>query len=84
MNRRTLIGAAAASAALPLLKPGGLILASSNAATLEPEKFLSAIDRSVAESRRGIVARQYIPQPPDFPVHRAEPAYLKTVWLQID
>jgi len=24
-----------------------------------------------------------VPQPPDFPVSRAEPAYLKTVWLRI-
>jgi 23S rRNA (cytosine1962-C5)-methyltransferase len=72
------------AAALPLLKPGGLILASTNAATLEPEKFLHAIDRSLAQSRRRVVARQYIPQPPDFPVHRAEPAHLKTVWLRIE
>jgi 23S rRNA (cytosine1962-C5)-methyltransferase len=72
------------AAALPLLKPGGLMLASSNAATLAPEKFLDAIDRSLAQSRRRVVARQYIPQPPDFPVHRAEPAHLKTIWLQID
>lgn len=71
------------TAALPLLKPGGLILASSNAAALEPEKFLDAIDRSLAQSRRRVLARQYIPQPPDFPVHRDEPAHLKTVWLQI-
>jgi 23S rRNA (cytosine1962-C5)-methyltransferase len=71
------------AAALPLLKSGGLILASSNAATLEPGKFLDAIDRSLAQSRRRVLARQYIPQPPDFPVHRDEPAHLKTVWLQI-
>jgi 23S rRNA (cytosine1962-C5)-methyltransferase len=71
------------TAALPLLKPGGLILASTNAATLELEKFLEAIDRSLAQSRRRVLARQYIPQPPDFPVHRAEPAHLKTVWLQV-
>jgi 23S rRNA (cytosine1962-C5)-methyltransferase len=71
------------AAALPLLKPGGLILASSNTATLGPEKFLDAIDRSLAQSRRRVLARQYIPQPPDFPVHRDEPAHLKTIWLQI-
>jgi 23S rRNA (cytosine1962-C5)-methyltransferase len=71
------------TAALPLLRPGGIILASSNAATLEPEKFLNAIDRALAQSRRRVVARQYIPQPPDFPVHREEPAYLKTLWLQL-
>ena len=71
-------------AALPLLKPGGTLLASANAVTLEPEKFLEAIDRALEEKQRRAVARQYIPQPQDFPVHRAEPAYLKTVWLRID
>jgi hypothetical protein len=39
-------------------------------------------DHSVPLVRR-ILARQSIPQPPDFPVHRHEPAHLKTVWLQI-
>jgi len=72
------------NAALPLLKPTGLILASSNAATLEPGKFLNEIDHSLMQSHRRLLARQYIPQPPDFPVHRDEPAHLKTVWLQID
>jgi 23S rRNA (cytosine1962-C5)-methyltransferase len=71
------------TAALALLKPNGLILASSNSATLEPEKFLNEIDRSIELSDRRVLSRQYIPQPPDFPVHRDEAAHLKTVWLQI-
>ena len=72
------------SAALPLLKAGGIVLASSNSAALEPEKFLHAIDRALAQSRRRVLARHYIPQPPDFPVHRNEPAHLKTVWMRIE
>lgn len=72
------------TAALPLLKPAGLLLASANAAALAPEKFLDAVEAAVTRARRRIRARQYIPQPPDFPIHRSEPAYLKTVWLQID
>ncbi len=72
-----------AAAALPLLKPDGLMFASCNAATLEPDKFLGMIDSAIAKSRRAVLARQYIPQPPDFPIHRLEPAYLKTVWLRI-
>jgi 23S rRNA (cytosine1962-C5)-methyltransferase len=71
------------AAALPLLKAGGLLLASCNTATLEPEKFLEAIDRATAQARRKVAARHYLPQPPDFPITRAEPAYLKTVWLRI-
>jgi hypothetical protein len=31
-----------------------------------------------------LVRSFYVPQPPDFPITRAEPGYLKTVWLQFD
>jgi 23S rRNA (cytosine1962-C5)-methyltransferase len=72
------------AAALPLLRPGGFILASTNAATLAPEKFLDSIEIAINQSRRRLRAKHYAPQPPDFPVHRSEPAYLKTVWLLID
>jgi len=37
----------------------------------------------VKSAKRKIVQQHYVPQPPDFPVHRDEPAYLKTVWLRI-
>ena len=33
---------------------------------------------------RRIAQRHYAPQPPDFPIERVEPAYLKTVWMQIE
>jgi 23S rRNA (cytosine1962-C5)-methyltransferase len=72
-----------AGAALPLLKAGGVLLASTNAARLEPEDFLETVAGAVRSARRKILKRHYVPQPPDFPVHRDEPAYLKTVWLKI-
>ncbi len=71
------------TAALPLLKPGGVLLASTNAAGLEPESFLEVIRSSVSDARRRITQQHYVPQPPDFPISRAEPAYLKTVWLRV-
>jgi 23S rRNA (cytosine1962-C5)-methyltransferase len=70
-------------AALLVLKPGGVLFASTNAARLEPEKFLEMITASVRAKGRKILRQQYFPQPPDFPVHRNEPAYLKTVWMQV-
>ena len=70
-------------AALPLLKPGGVLFGSSNAARWKPEEFLGIIEEAIATSGRRILKKHYAPQPPDFPVSRAEPAYLKTVWLQI-
>ena len=70
-------------AALPLLKSEGILLASTNAASLKPEKFLETIEAASKSAKRKIVRQHYVPQPPDFPIHRDEPAYLKTVWLRI-
>jgi len=69
-------------AALRLLKPDGVLLASTNAAMLEPERFLEMILDAARASGRRILQEHYVPQPPDFPISRAEPAYLKTVWLR--
>ena len=72
-----------AGTALAVLRPGGVLFASTNAARLEPERFLEDIRAAVARAGRQITAQHYVPQPPDFPVSRAEPAYLKTVWMRI-
>ena len=66
-----------------MLKPGGVLLASTNAAKLEPEKFLAMIEEAAGKSRRKILQQHYVPQPPDFPISRDESAYLKTVWLRV-
>lgn len=69
--------------ALPLLRPGGVLFVSANAAGFTAEKFLAAAGQAVKAAGRTVAARHYVPQPPDFPVCRAEPAYLKTVWLRV-
>jgi len=69
--------------ALPLVKPGGVLFASTNAADWLPEKFLADVEKAIHSARRKILQRHHVPQPPDFPISRAEPAYLKTVWLRI-
>jgi 23S rRNA (cytosine1962-C5)-methyltransferase len=69
--------------ALPLLKPEGILLASANAAKLSQEGFMAAIEAAVRRSKRAILQEHYFPQPPDFPVSRAEPAYLKTLWMKV-
>lgn len=71
------------SAALALLRAGGVLFASTNAADWPPEQFLAAVARPIQAARRPVLQRHYAPQPPDFPVSRSEPAYLKTVWLRI-
>jgi len=69
--------------ALPLVRPGGVLFASTNATQLSPEVFLKVLRNSITRSRRGLLQEHYVPQPPDFPVSRGEPAYLKTVWLRV-
>jgi len=69
--------------ALKVLKPGGILFASSNAARWEPPKFVQAVRDAIILSKRKIVREHYVPQPPDFPISKAEPAYLKTLWMQI-
>jgi 23S rRNA (cytosine1962-C5)-methyltransferase len=71
------------TAALPVLKPGGSLFASTNAAGWPPENFLVDVETAIHAAKRKILQRHYVPQPPDFPISRAEPAYLKTVWLRI-
>jgi 23S rRNA (cytosine1962-C5)-methyltransferase len=71
------------AAALPVLKPGGVLFASTNAADWRPEDFLAQVEGAIRKHGRRIVQQHYVPQPPDFPVSRAEPAYLKTVWLRV-
>jgi len=70
-------------AALPVLKPGGVLLASTNAARLEPEEFVLQVGAAVVQGGRKVLQQHYVPQPVDFPTHREEPAYLKTLWLRI-
>lgn len=72
-----------ARATLPLLKANGVLLASTNAAKLAPEKFLASLTAAIRGERRSILQQHYQPQPPDFPTSRGEPAYLKTVWIRI-
>lgn len=74
----TLVGSA-----LPLLRPGGVLLASTNAAQLEPERFVATVEQAITSAGRACLNRHYAPQPPDFPVSRAEPAYLKTLWVRL-
>ena len=71
------------TAALGVLKPSGVLLASTNAAELLPEDFLAQINEAIRATRRKILQQHYVPQPPDFPISRDEPAYLKTIWLRV-
>ncbi len=71
------------AAALPLLKQGGILLASTNAVGFVPEDFIATLDHAMS-GRKILQQLHYAPQPPDFPIERAEPSYLKTVWLRID
>ncbi len=68
---------------LPLVKSGGVLFASTNAAKLEPEDFVAQVKAEIKSAGRKILAHHYAPQPPDFPIRREEPAHLKTLWLRL-
>lgn len=69
--------------ALPLLAPGGVLLASTNAARLRPEVFIEDVRGAIHRSGRRVLLERFQPQPPDFPMSREEPGYLKTVWMRV-
>jgi 23S rRNA (cytosine1962-C5)-methyltransferase len=71
------------AAALPVLKAGGVLLASANTANWPAEDFVAIVTEAVRGAGRRVVKWHYVPQPPDFPVSRAEPAYLKSMWLVV-
>ena len=72
------------AAALPVLRSGGVLFASTNAADWLPEEFLAGVETAIQGGNRKVLQHHYVPQPPDFPISRAEPAYLKTVWLRVE
>lgn len=72
------------SAFLPLASPGAALLASTNAARVEPAEFLDTLQRAVKSGGRRVFASHFAPAPPDFPVSREEPSFLKTFWLILD
>jgi 23S rRNA (cytosine1962-C5)-methyltransferase len=71
------------TAALPVLRPEGVLLASTNAADWPPEDFVAQVKAAVTQAGRRVAQEHYVPQPPDFPITRSEPGYLKTFWMRI-
>ena len=69
--------------ALKVLRSGGTLLASTNAAGLEPETFVATVKTAIVKAGRKVERERFIPQPPDFPVTREEPGYLKTFWVKV-
>jgi 23S rRNA (cytosine1962-C5)-methyltransferase len=71
------------AAALLLLKPRGVLFASCNTAALPAAGFIAAVRMPIHQFKRAILQEHYVPQPPDFPISRDEPAFLKTCWLRL-
>jgi len=70
------------TAALTVLKPGGVLLASTNAAEWPPEEFVAVVKDTIIGAGRRVTREHFVPQPPDFPITRSEPGYLKTFWVR--
>jgi 23S rRNA (cytosine1962-C5)-methyltransferase len=71
------------AAGLAVLGSPGLLFASSNAVRWAPESFVRVVEDSVRRAGRVLVRSDYVPQPPDFTISRAEPGYLKTLWMWV-
>lgn len=67
-----------------LLSAEGVLFVSSNAVGWPAPKFVAAVVEAVQAAGRRMLQQHYVPQPPDFPVHAAEPGYLKTLWCRLD
>ena len=67
-----------------MLAPDGILLASTNAVTLEAEHFVDLVRQAITGAGRHVSRWHYAPPPPDFPAHRREPACSKTVWLRLE
>ena len=63
----------------PLVKPSGILFCSTNARTLNPQRFMEAIQRGAPRVRR----MEFATQPFDFRVAAGEKPYLKTVWAEL-
>ena len=66
-----------------LVAPGGVLFASTNAARLEPERWLAQVREGLGGAGTSAKMELFVPQPPDFPTCREEPGYLKTVWVRV-
>jgi 23S rRNA (cytosine1962-C5)-methyltransferase len=71
-------------AVLPLLASPGVLFASTNAADWLPPEFVETLKHALEKSGRRVAGLHYAPQPPDFPISRAEPGYLKTAWMRVE
>lgn len=71
------------AAALGLLRRGGVLYCSCNAARLGDEEFEAMVRGAVADAGRSVERSKAPEQPEDFPVTRETPAYLKQLWLRV-
>lgn len=76
--------AAVVTAAALVVRAGGVLFVSSNAAQWPPRGFVEAVHAGVQAAGRRIQQEHFVSQPPDFPVHPEEPAHLKCLWLRLE
>lgn len=71
------------AAALGLLRRGGVLYCSCNAARLGEEEFEAMVRGAVADAGRNVERSKAPEQPEDFPATRETPGYLKQLWLRV-
>lgn len=69
---------------VPLLRKRGVMLVSTNCATLPPADFEEMILKALVQTGRKILQTYFATQPIDFPASSEEKAYLKTLWIRME
>ncbi|MCU0771408.1 MAG: pseudouridine synthase [Verrucomicrobia bacterium] len=72
-----------AQAAVRLLRAEGVLFTSTNAAQWDPAQFLETVRTAIRSEGRSVLKERYAPQPPDFPISREQPGFLKTAWFEV-
>ena len=67
-----------------LLRKNGVILVSTNCATLAPADFEEMIRDAAEQTGRKVLQSHFTTQPFDFAANSQEKAYLKALWLRLE
>lgn len=69
--------------AVPLLRPGGLLVQASCSSRIGPEEFFLNVEEEARATGRSLVEVRRTGHPPDHPVSFPEAEYLKCLWARV-
>ena len=70
--------------ALPLLRPGGLLVQASCSSRITPEEFYAGVEGEARATGRSLTRVERTGHPPDHPIGFPEAEYLKCLWGRVE